>query len=100
MQTVYLTVQTFPRAQGPGAGVRRLIVVGLIGTRADAANAWVRGRTRGEALIRGAGGQIWRPIGIDDLVAYLVGVLDERASYGQPERIRDALQQAGRWCSR
>ena len=139
-RAVYLTVQMITRPQGPGAGdfataelralteviaacrragVRRLIAVGLIGTRADAANAWVRGRARGEALlfgsgldvtvirpglivgrggvgfegllaaarhrvalIRGAGGQIWRPIGIDDLVAYLVGVLDERASYG------------------
>ncbi len=141
VRAVYLAVQTITRAQGRGAGdfaaaelrglaevvaacrrarVRRLIVVGLIGARADAANAWVRARAQGEALlfrseldvtvvrpglivgrggvgfegllaaarrrvavVRGAGRQLWRPIGIDDLVAYLVRVLDERASYGR-----------------
>ena len=34
------------------------------------------------APIRGAGRQRWRPIAIDDLIAYLVDILDEPASYG------------------
>ena len=141
VRAVYVAVQTITRAQGPGAGdfakaelrglsevaaachragVRRLIVVGLIGTQAEAANALVRARARGEALlfgsgldvtvirpglivgrgsvgfdgllaaarrrvavIRGGGRQRWRPIGSDDLVAYLEGLLEEPASYGR-----------------
>ncbi len=141
VRAVYVTVQTITRAQHGKArdfaeaelrgleevvaacrraGVRRVIAVGLIGTRPDAANAWVRARARGERLlfgsgldvtvirpgvvvgrgsvgfdgvlaaarrrvapIRGSGRQLWRPIGIDDLIAYLVGVLDQPAAYGR-----------------
>lgn len=141
VRAVYVAVQTITRAQGPGtgdfaeaeltglaeivaacrrAGARRIVAVGLLGTRANATNAWVAARARGEALllesgldvtvirpglivgdggvgfdglvtaarrrvafIRGSGTQRWRPVALDDLVAYLVGVLDEPAAYGR-----------------
>ena len=141
VRAVYIAVQTITRAQGPGSGdfaeaelsglaeivaacartgVRRIVAVGLIGTRADASNAWVVARARGETLlfesgldvtvirpglivggggvgfdglvaaarrrvafIRGAGTQRWRPVALEDLVAYLVGVLDRPATYGR-----------------
>ncbi|MHB8958117.1 MAG: SDR family oxidoreductase [Candidatus Limnocylindrales bacterium] len=60
--------------------IRPGLVVGRGGVGFD---GLVAAAGRRVAVVRGPGRQLWRPIALDDLIAYLVGVLDEPASYGR-----------------
>jgi uncharacterized protein YbjT (DUF2867 family) len=88
-------------------GARRVIYLTSLGTDANAPSVWLRERGRAEQVlfdsgldatvirpgqIAGVGGhgfnmgngrQKWRNIAVDDLVYYLVGVLDDPRAFGQ-----------------
>ena len=56
----------------------------IVGVGGDGFDALLANARRSIAIVLGGGRQRFRTIALDDLVAYLIGVLDEPRAYGHP----------------